>query len=98
MQTNGIPSHRALEFGIYRDGDNNLDASQGEVLGQALAVSAKDSKVAFAIEDTTARGGDDLHTDRYTIADGKIAQPHVGDADDMASPKNLAKFVARTLD
>jgi len=98
MQTNSIPRHRAVEFGIYRDGDNNLDASQAEVLNQALAVSAKDSRVAFTVEDTTARSKDDLHTDRYVIVDGKVQQTQVSVPDDMASPENLAKFVARTLD
>jgi hypothetical protein len=98
MQTSIIPSQRAVEFGIYRDGDNNLDASQGDVLNQAIQVSAKEPKVAFTVEDTTQRAGDELHTDRYTIADGKVQQPHAGAPDDMASPENLAKFVARTLD
>jgi hypothetical protein len=98
MQTTIVPAQRALEFGIYRDGDNNLDASQGEVVKQALDVSAKDSRIGFAVEDTTARAGGALHTDDFTIADGGIGDAHVGKAHDMASPTNLAQFVAHTLD
>ena len=98
MQTTIVPAQRALEFGIYRDGDNNLDASQGEVVEQALDVSAKDSRIGFAVEDTTARAGGALHTDDFTIADGGIGDAHAGRAHDMASPANLAQFVAHTLD
>jgi hypothetical protein len=35
------PTRCSVEFGIYRDGDNNLDASQNAVVGQALETSAK---------------------------------------------------------
>ena len=34
----------ALEFGIYRDGDNNLDHEQALVINQALNVSSRDSR------------------------------------------------------
>lgn len=39
-----------------------------------------------------------LHTYRYTIADGDVANVHVGKADTMSDEANLARFVARTLD
>lgn len=84
---------RALEFGIYRDGDNNLDASQAAVLAQACAVSAADSSIEFNVESTNADG-----TRRYTIADGAQGPMQDRPTDDMASPANLAQFVARTLD
>jgi hypothetical protein len=52
------PSRRSLEFGIYRDGDNNLDAIQEATLAQAVRVSDRDSHVEFTVEDTTRlRGG-----------------------------------------
>ncbi len=99
------PPRRALEFGIYRDGDNNLDAVQNAVLGQALQTSARDPRIAFAIEDTTGLNvahGDvvegKLHTDSFDLAGGRIGDPHVGRAQDMSDPKNLAGFVAHTLD
>jgi hypothetical protein len=106
MQTTTISSaQHALEFGIYRDGDNNLDASQEAVLGQALKVSKGDPSVGFTIEDTTslkAAHGDivkgDLHTDNFTIADGKIGQAQIDAPHDMSSPSNLAQFVAHALD
>ena len=47
------PSRRSLEFGIYRDGDNNLDAIQESTLSQALRTSRTDSRIEFTVEDTT---------------------------------------------
>ncbi len=101
MQTSGIPStpsQRATEFGIYRDGDNNLDASQSQVVRDALHVSACDPSVAFTVEDTTSRGGRGLHTNDFGIHNGDIDDARIDSAHDMASEKNLAQFVARTLD
>ena len=95
MQTTIVPAQRALEFGIYRDGDNNLDLSQNQVLRQAIDVSAKDPGIGFAVEDTTSGGGGALHTNDYTIADGQIGDAHAGAAHDMASEANLARFVSK---
>jgi hypothetical protein len=92
------PSRRTLEFGIYRDGDNNLDAIQGAVLGQALRTSQTDSRIQFTVEDTTRQGGRSLHTNDYTIAGGRVGDAHVGKGVDMSDEANLARFVARTLD
>jgi len=105
VQTIRQTAQRTVEFGIYRDGDNNLDMSQGETLHQTLAVSAADSRVEFTVEDTTAlrHGQGDiiesgLRTDSFTVADGAVHQPEVEAAKDMASPQTLAQFVAHTLD
>jgi hypothetical protein len=94
---------RSLEFGLYRDGDNNLDDVQSLVINQALQTSKKDASIEFTIEDTTSRRGfepqDMLRTESYTIADGgfssnvKIGPPH-----DMSARSDLAKFVAHVLD
>jgi hypothetical protein len=92
------PQRRTLEFGIYRDGDNNLDGIQHAVLSQALRTSRSDARIEFAVDDTTAYHGDGMHTDQYTIADGKIAGFHSGEAQTMSDESNLAAFVARTLD
>ena len=92
------PSRRSLEFGIYRDGDNNLDGIQKATLSQALHASQSDSRIEFAVEDTTSRHGGRLHTDEYTIADGAIGHATSGKAHDMSDESNLARFVARTLD
>jgi hypothetical protein len=92
----------ALEFGIYRDGDNNLDREQALVINQALNVSSRDSSIEFVVEDTTSRRGllheGALRTESYVIRDGaadgvKVEAPH-----DPSSRENLAAFVARTLD
>ena len=106
LQTLSVtPARRSLEFGIYRDGDNNLDAIQESTLAQALRTSATDSRIEFTVEDTTRlhAGGDgiesgDLRTEQYVIADGGIGQAHAGAPQDMSDEKNLAEFVARTLD
>jgi hypothetical protein len=99
------PARRTLEFGIYRDGDNNLDAIQESTLSQALATSRTDPRIEFTVQDTTTlRAGDDgvvsgaLHTEQYSIADGQLAGVHVGKAHNMSDEQNLARFVARTLD
>ncbi len=98
-------ARRALEFGIYRDGDNNLDASQSCTVAQALQSSRTDDAVEYTVEDTTRLrdyGGDAVEgrkrTDTFTIADGKVGDSQTGKARNMADPSNLAKFVALTLD
>jgi hypothetical protein len=99
------PARRALEFGIYRDGDNNLDAIQESTLAQALQTSRTDARIEFTVQDTTSLRSDGdgvergtLHTAQYTIADGNVADAHVGKAHDMSDEENLARFVAQTLD
>lgn len=98
MATVKSSSQRTVEFGIYRDGDNNLDESQGVTLRQALQTSAKDSRIQYTVQDTTAAGTGVLRTDAFTVTDGKIGQASIGPAHDMASEKNLAQFVAHVLD
>ena len=97
MQTILAP-RRTLEFGIYRDGDNNLDAIQESAVAQAIGVSRHDARVAFAVEDTTSHGGDSLETDRFDVADGRITHARSGAAQEMSDPHTLAAFVAHTLD
>ena len=47
------PVASPLEFGIYRDGDNNLDREQALVINQALRVSSNEPSIEFVVEDTT---------------------------------------------
>ncbi len=93
---------RALEFGIYRDGDNNLDRAQAATIGQALQVSEQEPEIGFLVEDTTSRRGflpsHVLRTETYAIADGDMGNVKVDGPHDMADRDNLADFVARTLD
>ena len=99
MQTVTLtPSRRALEFGIYRDGDNNLDAIQANVVSQAVTTSAADRSIQFTVEDTTTGHGDRLHTDEFTVAGGRVGHVATGNAHEMSDEANLAAFVARTLD
>jgi hypothetical protein len=93
----------AVQFGLYRDGDNNLDAVQSPVIDQAFEVSAQDARVAFTVEDTTARrdftGRTGARTESYAIRDGALDGPVAIDAPhDPSARANLASFVARTLD
>ncbi len=92
----------ALEFGIYRDGDNNLDHEQAFVINQALAVSSRNPSIEFVVEDTTSRRGllpeGELRTERYVLRDGMAKDAHVEEAHDPSARENLAKFVERTLD
>jgi hypothetical protein len=90
---------RALEFGIYRDGDNNLDQSQSAVIRQARITSAENTAIQFTVEDTSSGTFGDAMTQRTTIQDGRqTLDGTLRSPDDMASPENLARFVARTLD
>ena len=93
----------ALQFGLYRDGDNNLDTVQSPVIDQAFRVSAEDGRIAIDVEDTTARrdliedGG--KRTESYDIRDGQIVnRPQIDPPHDPSSRVNLARFVDRTLD
>ena len=105
VSTPTAPSRRTLEFGIYRDGDNNLDASQSLSIAQALQSSRSDAAVEYTVEDTTGLRVEDgdltegrKRTDTFTIADGEIGDAQIVKARNMADPLNLAQFVAQTLD
>jgi hypothetical protein len=93
----------ALQFGLYRDGDNNLDTVQSPVIDQAFRTSAENPQIAFNIEDTTARrdfvaeGG--KRTETYDLRGGEVDGPvHVDAPHDPSSRANLARFVSHTLD
>jgi hypothetical protein len=94
---------RALEFGMYRDGDNNLDEVQALTIAQALQTSKSDRSIEFTVEDTTARRGfepeHELRTESYGIADGKLSKHvDISAPRDMSARSELAKFVDRVLD
>ena len=91
------PVGRNLEFGIYRDADNNLDESQGVVLRDAIEATQTDSSIGVYMADTTRQPIGVLHTDMYDIQNGH-AEVTRRNALDMANPKTLATFVAQTLD
>ena len=94
----------SLQFGLYRDGDNNLDVVQSPVINQAFGLSARDAKIAINVEDTTARRDfvpeHGARTESYEIRDGHVVDGKVtvDDPHDPSSRANLAAFVAETLD
>jgi hypothetical protein len=93
----------ALQFGIYRDGDNNLDEIQSPVIDQAFAVSAKDDAIAFNVEDFTARpdfaADEGRRTESYDLRGGAVSGKVGEAAEGIASKRaTLAHFVAHTLD
>ncbi|MBC5829053.1 MAG: hypothetical protein GIW98_02540 [Candidatus Eremiobacteraeota bacterium] len=102
MQSVELRPTSTLEFGIYRDGDNNLDESQAQGLLQARQLSKSNDNIQFTVEDTTARQGIEpegyLRTESYTIQGGRVSNLSVDRPANMASESNLAKFVAHTLD
>ncbi|HEV3156020.1 MAG TPA: hypothetical protein VGZ00_01610 [Candidatus Baltobacteraceae bacterium] len=102
MQAISTSPSRALEFGIYRDGDNNLDSVQSATIGQAVSTSERRDDIEFTVEDTTSRKGLEraghLRTESYRIADGSIDDAKVSPAHNMSNRTDLAHFVARTLD
>jgi hypothetical protein len=93
----------AVQVGLYRDGDNNLDTIQSPVIDQAFDASEHDKLVAFTVEDTTARL-DFAHrcgprTESYAIRDGQVdGKVEFDTPHDPSSRANLAAFVAHTLD
>src|SRR5271165_3853442 len=96
-------SPSALEFGIYRDGDNDLDEIQANVLAQARQTSARNPNIEFLVEDTTARRGfaprHVLRTESYAISGGHLSrQVALGPPQDMSARSTLAHFVKATLD
>jgi hypothetical protein len=93
----------SVQFGLYRDGDNNLDTVQSPVIDQAFDVSEYNTRVAFTVEDTTARrdftGAHGARTESYGLRNGHVDGNVTIDAPhDPSSRANLAAFVARTLD
>src|SRR4051812_3227073 len=93
---------RKLEFGLYRDGDNNLDQVQETTIAQARTLSARAPDIEFSVEDTTSHRGSGfrgtLHTEEYRIDDGVERDIRTDAAHDMSARGNLANFVARTLE
>lgn len=99
-----IQTHAAtrLEYGLYRDGDNNLDDVQSLAIAQAVETSRDDRALSVTVEDTTAREGllprHYLRTESYDVDDGKVHDLAVTPPKDMSARQTLAEFVTRTLD
>ncbi len=90
-------------FGVYRDGDNNLDAVQERNITDFIKTTATNSSLKVVAEDTTrvphapfVRG--QLRTEWSTVQDGTQRITRITAPANMADRKSLATFVEQTLE
>jgi len=94
--------HRVV-FGVFRDGDNNLDAVQERNVTDFVRETQSNSALKVVAEDTTAiprapfKQGE-LRTEWSTIQNGAQHVVRIESPRDMSSRSTLAAFVARTLE
>jgi hypothetical protein len=94
---------RRVVFGVYRDGDNNLDAAQERNVTDFVRETRTNNALKVVAEDTTAvarapfRQGD-LRTEWSVIQGGAEHVVRIESARDMSSRATLAAFVNRTLE
>ena len=98
----GAPARQPIVFGVYRDGDNNLDEVQERNVTDFVSETARNPALKVVAEDTTAveRGPfvhGDLRTETSVIQNGAQHIVRVTRAVDMSSRATLAAFVERTL-
>jgi hypothetical protein len=102
--TMNVQQTASLQFGVYRDGDNNLDEIQSPAIDQAVAATKRDPGVAVDVEDFTKREDDfgargERRTERYSLRNGSLDGDVVETREaNPSSRATLAKFVAHTLD
>ena len=94
---------RDVVFGVYRDGDNNLDDVQERNVTDFIKTTAADPSLKVVAEDTTrvARapfGHGQLRTEWSTIQNGTQHVTRVTRPADMSDRRSLAAFVERTLE
>lgn len=99
VQQSGATPQVVLQYGIYRDGDNNLDQAEGPLIPQAVQVSAKHSNISMLVMDTTSyfdghpsQNGPRTYT--YELYNGKISNLTIHPRQDMSKSGNLAEFIA----
>jgi len=90
-------------FGVYRDGDNNLDAEQARNVTDFIKTTARNPALKVVAEDTTAQprspfGTGDLRTESSVIQGGAEHVVRVTRPEDMSDRTTLAAFVQRTLE
>ncbi len=102
--TTGVsPTLNRVVFGVYRDGDNNLDAVQERNVTDFVHETRQDRALKVVAEDTTGvphapfRKGD-VRTEWSVIEGGKQHVVRIESARDMSSRGTLAAFVTRTLE
>ena len=102
LAVSGLDQHSVV-FGVYRDGDNNLDAVQERNVTDFVKATASDSALKVVAEDTTRVGRapflrGQLRTEWSTIQGGTQHITRVTAPADMADRRSLAAFVERTLE
>jgi hypothetical protein len=90
-------------FGVYRDGDNNLDAEQARNITDFIGTTARNPELKVIAENTTALprapfGAGDLRTEFSVIQGGAQHVVRVTRPEDMSDRTTLAAFVRRTLE
>ncbi|MBV8263253.1 MAG: hypothetical protein JOY87_05455 [Candidatus Eremiobacteraeota bacterium] len=95
--------HHSIVFGVYRDGDNNLDAVQERNVTDFVKATAANPALKVVAEDTTRVGRapffrGQLRTEWSTIQGGTQHITHVTGPEDMSDRNSLAAFVERTLE
>lgn len=95
--------NRNVVFGVYRDGDNNLDAVQERNVTDFIKTTAGNAALKVLAEDTTrvphppfVHG--QLRSEWSTIQDGTQHITRITAPADMADRKSLASFVEQTLE
>lgn len=102
MGADRIGGHNVV-FGVYRDGDNNLDEVQERNVTDFIKTTAANPALKVLAEDTTrishqpfVRG--QLRTEWSTIQNGTQHITRVTAPTDMSDRRSLAAFVERTLE
>ena len=95
-------SRHPVVFGVYRDGDNNLDDVQERNVTDFIAETDHNAALKVVAEDTTALArppfvSGDLRTESSIIQDGAQHIVRITRPADMSARKTLAAFVERTL-
>ena len=94
---------RPIVFGVYRDGDNNLDAVQERNVSDFVKSTAANPALKVIAEDTTSLprspfDAGDLRTESSIIEDGRQHVIRVGPPANMSDRRTLANFVRTTLE
>jgi hypothetical protein len=96
-------ANRPVVFGVYRDGDNNLDAEQARNITDFIKTTARNPELKVIAENTTALprspfGDGDLRTESSVIQGGAQHVVRVTRPEDMSDRTTLAAFVQRSLE
>jgi len=105
MDAAAVSDHQPhpVVFGVYRDGDNNLDAAQERNVTDFVSATARDRALKVVAEDTTSLprspfGIGELRTESSVIEGGEQRIVRVTSPVDMSDRATLANFVERTLE